>query len=211
MKGLFITLEGPEGAGKSTQLKQLSQRFKASDIPVLTTREPGGTMIGDRIRELLLDPAISGMTLRTEILLYAASRAQLVNQVIHPALEKGITVICDRYVDSSLVYQAFGASGNLDEVLQVNKMATGGLIPDRTYLLDLPLEEGYRRLKGRGGHMDRMEMKGETFHRQVREGFLHLAHQEPDRFCLIDARLSADQVCNQMVQDLKRRFAINLR
>jgi len=204
VRGLLITLEGPEGAGKTTQALRLKAYLEARKIPVIHTREPGGTPIGDRIREILLDPQASEMSLRAEILLYAASRAQLVDQLIRPALKAGKTVICDRYVDSSIVYQAYGAEGDHEEVVEVNRMATGALVPDRTYLLDLPLEEGDRRLKERGSRKDRMELKEAAFHQRVREGFLKLAQKAPERFCVLDATEAPDQVFQRITGDLTK-------
>lgn len=208
MKGCFITLEGPEGAGKSTQAKRIKEFLHRREVPSLLTREPGGTAIGDRIRSLLLDPSVEEMRIQTEVLLYAASRAQLVEQVIRPTLEKGWTVLCDRYVDSSVVYQAFGAGGSLEEVIRINQMATGGLLPDRTYLLDLPVEEGARRLENRGKSKDRIELKGQAYHQRVREGFRHLAGLHPERFCIIDATLSADQVFERIATDLEETVGV---
>lgn len=203
MKGCFITLEGPEGSGKSTQTERIKEFLESRSVSCLATREPGGTAIGDRIRDLLLDPSAQEMCLWTEVLLYAASRAQLVEQVIRPTLEKGWTVLCDRYVDSSVVYQAFGAGASPEEVIRINQVATGGLLPDRTYLLDLPVEEGTRRLENRGQSKDRIELKGQAYHQKVREGFRHLANLHPERFCIIDATLSADEVFNRIATDLE--------
>ncbi|OYD06390.1 dTMP kinase [Paludifilum halophilum] len=204
MKGCFITLEGSEGGGKSTQAALISQYMDDKGIPYLTTREPGGTAIGDRVRRILLDPSLSEMALRTEILLYAASRAQLVEQVIRPALNDGKVVICDRYVDSSIVYQAYGPGGDLQEVIDINQTATGGLKPDRTYILDLPVEEGNLRLKSRGYDTDRMEQKGRDFHRRVRRGFLEQARLDPERCMIVDATRSAEEVFEILRSDLEK-------
>lgn len=144
------------------------------------------------------------MSLRAEMLLYAASRAQLVEEVIQPALAKGETVLCDRYVDSSMVYQAYSAGANPQDVLQVNEVAIQGLIPDRTYLLDLPLQESIRRLENRGISRDRIELKGQAYHQKVRDGFHHLATLHPERFCIIDGTLSADEVFRRIVVDLQK-------
>lgn len=204
MKGLFITFEGPEGAGKTTQIARVKEYLADQNISCTVVREPGGTAIGDLIRNILLDPHLEEMKQRTEILLYAASRAQLVEQVIRPALDKGEIVLCDRYVDSSIAYQSYGAMWSLDEVLKVNQVATGGLRPSRTYLLDLPVELGQKRIQSRGMKKDRMEQKEKMFHDRVREGYLALAQAEPDRFRVIRADAGIDEVFRQIVLDLKR-------
>jgi dTMP kinase len=203
MDGFFITFEGPEGGGKSTQIRQLAQWLEQRGWPVTVTREPGGTTIGDRIRAVLLDSALIDMNLRTEMLLYAASRAQLVEQVIRPALKQGDVVLCDRYVDSSVVYQSIGQPGAKEEVIAINRIATGGLKPTRTYLLDLPVSEGMKRLHLRNEGMDRIEGKGESFHEQVRRGFLELAQRETERMVKVDAGQSPQQVFTDIVRDLQ--------
>lgn len=202
MKGIFITFEGPEGAGKTTQIGRVKQYFHERQIACIAVREPGGTAIGDLIRNILLDPDSKEMKQRTEILLYAASRAQLVEQVIRPALDRGEIVLCDRYVDSSIAYQSFGAMWKLEEVLQINQVATGGLRPDRTFLLDLPVEKGQERVLFRGLKKDRMELKEKMFHYRVREGYLKMAKAEPDRFRVIQAEQEADEVFKQIMLDL---------
>ncbi|PTM54849.1 dTMP kinase [Desmospora activa] len=204
MNSLFFTFEGPEGGGKSTQIQRLAQWLKDRGWRVTLTREPGGTPVGERVRNILLDDhTLSDMTLRTEILLYAASRAQLVEQVIRPALKRGEIVLCDRYVDTSLVYQSIGHARAIDEVIAINGIATGGLTPNRTYLLDLPVEESMRRLRLRKKGIDRMEGKGESFHEQVRQGYLQLAQQEKERFVLVDAMQSQDDVFTTIVHDVQ--------
>jgi dTMP kinase len=220
VKGLFVTLEGPEGAGKTTQIQKIRTVLMEMGISCCLVREPGGTDIGDRIREILLSPECADMRQRTEILLYAASRAQLVEEVIRPALNRGEVVLCDRFVDSSLAYQGYGAQWNLEEVLAVNRIATGGLMPDRTFLLDIPVEAGQERLRIRGKKKDRMEMKEKMFHERVREGYLALARSEPDRIRVIDALQGPDKVLKEILDDLfhflelspeRRRSPWNLR
>ncbi|SDW85162.1 dTMP kinase [Marininema mesophilum] len=202
MKGRLITLEGPEGAGKSTQLLRLHRYMESRGIPCICTREPGGTRVGDQIREVLLAPELNEMTLKAEVLLYAASRAQLVEEVIRPALALGKVVLCDRFVDSSIVYQAFGPiSGNRKEVEEVNRVALGGLQANRTYLLDLSVEEGMRRLAARG-FVDRMEAKGQAFHERVRQGFLKLAQENPDRIRMVDASQDEDFVFSELRREI---------
>ena len=181
----FITFEGPEGAGKSTQLRRLAARLTAGGVPHLLTREPGGTDIGGRLRELVLD-ARSEMTAMTEFLIYSASRAQLVWSVIRPALERGELVVCDRYLDSSYAYQGYGRGLDLGELRAVSAAATGGLTPQLTFLLDIEPGLGLSRA-AREGLPDRIERAGLDFHRRVRQGFLDLAAAEPGRFVVLDA------------------------
>ncbi|PRX38542.1 dTMP kinase [Planifilum fimeticola] len=209
MDGCLITLEGPEGGGKSTQIALLRDFLERAGVPCTVVREPGGTAIGDRVREILLDPRAADMTVRTEILLYAASRAQLVEQVILPALCRGEVVLCDRFVDSSLAYQGFGAPWDREEIRLVNRVATGGLRPHRTYLLDVPVEESIRRLQSRGRGIDRIERKGKKFHERVRQGFLRLAQAEPDRFLVVDASRPADEVFHLLRRDLEKLIPIS--
>jgi dTMP kinase len=202
-KGLFITFEGPEGAGKSTQIRLVKEYLEQKGLPSITVREPGGTLLGDRIREILLSPESGEMAQRSEILLYAASRAQLVEKVIFPALTRGDIVLCDRYVDSSIAYQGYGAQWEICDIVQINKWATGGLKPQRTYLLDLPVELGQKRIQIRGNKKDRMELKEKMFHERVRSGFLSLSDREPDRFRVIDARMTEKAVFQEIVSDLE--------
>lgn len=201
MKGCFITLEGPEAGGKSTQVSRIREFLEEEGIRYTITREPGGTWIGDRLRELLLDPE-SRLASKTEILLYAASRAQLVNEVIRPALHRGEVVICDRFVDSSIAYQAYGVVGNVEEVANINKMATDGLLPDRTYLLDLPVAIAQQRLLKRGSNPDRIEQRSALYHERVRQGYLTLARSEPDRIMIIDATQTESDVFSVIKRDL---------
>lgn len=199
---MFITFEGPEGAGKTTQIVRVQQFLTERNTPCILVREPGGTPIGDRIRQLVLDPERKEMAQQTEILLYAASRAQLVDQVIRPALASGKIVLCDRYVDSSLAYQSYGAMWDLAEVKQVNHMATGGLRPDRTYLLDITVERGQERIDFRGNKKDRIELKEKMFHNRVRDGYLQLAQAEPERFLVINAAGDVNDISQRIIEDL---------
>jgi len=193
MKGKFITFEGIEGCGKSTQIKLLWERLAGNGLDTLLTREPGGTRIGERIRAVLLDASHQGMTPVTELLLYAAARHQHVEEVIEPALKAGKVVLCDRYADATTAYQ--GAARRVDPELikAVHKIATGGLTPHLTILLDLPAKEGLRRAIERNtregtepGH-DRFEREGLAFHERVRQGYLSIARAEPERVIVIDA------------------------
>ncbi len=187
VRGLFITLEGPEGSGKTTQAALLYEWLLAQGHAALRTREPGGTRIGERIRAVLHDPAHTEMAAQAEILLYSAARAQLVAEVIRPALAAGQLVLCDRYFDSTYAYQGYGRGLSLDVLREVTRFATGGLIPDLTLYLDISPAEGLqRRVKG-GGEINRLDRETLAFHERVRAGYLELARQEPSRWVRIDA------------------------
>lgn len=186
--GVLITLEGPEGSGKTTQLPLLADWLKARGYPVLQTREPGGTSIGERIRDLLHDPAHIEMTPHAEILLYSASRAQLVAEVIRPALQAGKVVLCDRYYDSTYAYQGYGRGLSLDALQEITKFATGGLMPDVTFYLDIEPEVGLRRRTDGGEEMNRLDRETLAFHRRVREGYHALIAADPDRWVTIGAK-----------------------
>jgi dTMP kinase len=192
-KGKFISIEGGEGAGKTTQVKLLAESLTAAGYEVLLTREPGGTAIGEKIREILLDPNNTRLDLRGELLLYLASRSQLVSEVIRPALESGKVVISDRFHHSTLAYQGGARSLDFALVRRMNNFATGGLLPDITFLLDLPPLEGRKR-KGPGSEIDRMEGQGIEFHEKVRQAFLSLAEEEPARITVLDARKPAQEI-----------------
>lgn len=192
MAGLFITLEGPEGAGKTTQLARLEARLRGTGRRVTVTREPGGTPLGLRVREVVLDPALD-MGPLSEFLLYSASRAQLVQDVLRPALERGDVVLCDRYFDSSLAYQGAGRGLPLALLRDLTREVTGGLTPDLTLLLDLDPALGLERAAQRG-QPDRLEKADLAFHKRVRAGFLQLAQAEPQRFAVLDAAQGADAV-----------------
>lgn len=184
---MFITLEGSEGSGKSSQQVQLAGYLRALDIPVLATREPGGTPIGEQVRVILSDLQHTAMHPRAEILLFQASRAQLVEQVIRPHLAKGGVVLCDRYADSTIAYQGYGYRViDLDLLRTIVSFATGGLKPDLTLLLDLDVEEGLRR-RARGGEWNRLDTYDLQFYRRVRQGYLEMARAEPARWVIIDA------------------------
>ena len=189
MAGRFLTFEGIEGSGKSTQLGLLLVRLRADGWPVREAREPGGTDLGERIRRLLLARELGFMTAEAELFLYLASRAQLTRAVIRPALARGEVVVCDRYADSTLAYQGYGRRLDLGRVRDLNRLATGRLSPDLTVLLDLPVDEGLARLEPRGGGtQDRIEAEDPAFHRRVRAGYLDAAAAEPARFLVLDAR-----------------------
>ncbi|MDO9534188.1 MAG: dTMP kinase [Bacillota bacterium] len=190
-KGLFISIEGPDGAGKTTQARLLKSRLENFGLEVILTREPGGTPIGEEVRNLLLNPDFFEMTVPCEVLLYTAARAQLVSEFIRPSLQKGIIVISDRYMDSNLVYQGLAGGENPDVIKTINMWATDSLIPDITFLLDLEAETGLERLQknenGAKWQGDRIEQRNLEFHQKVRQGFLQLASGEAARFMVINA------------------------
>lgn len=186
--GMFITFEGLDGAGKSTQIRRIEARLQALGQQVLCTREPGGTATGDRVRQLLLDPE-STILGETEVLLYAASRAQLVREVLRPALARGETILCDRYVDASLAYQGAGLGLGVAEVARVNHFATGGLQADLTFLFDVPVAVSQVRVvdSRRGAQADRIEQRSTAYFSAVREQFLAIAQGAPERVQIVDA------------------------
>ncbi len=191
---MFITLEGPDGSGKTTQSRLLAEWMQEQGYPVLLVREPGGTPIGERVREILHDPAHVGMVPWAEVFLFCASRAQLVAEVIRPALAAGRIVLCDRYADSTLAYQGYGRGLDLESLRMVLHLATGGLVPDLTFCLDVLPEEGLsRRLQG-GGEWNRLDREALEFHRRVRAGYLELAGREPRRWVIVDASRPVDAV-----------------
>ncbi len=190
---LFISLEGPDGGGKSTQARLLVDDLKGRGLDVLLTREPGGTPIGDQIRRTLMDLGNTGMNPRAEILLFSASRAQIVHQVIRPHLESGGVVVCDRFYDSTLAYQGYGHGLDLGALRAITEFATGGLRPDLTLLLDLPAESGLERRRS-GGQWNRLDAYDLGFHQRVRQGYFELAAAEPARWVKVDATQTAEEV-----------------
>ncbi|MQA34784.1 dTMP kinase [Modestobacter roseus] len=203
--GVLIAFEGGEGAGKSTQVRRLHEWLTEEGLGARTTLEPGGTPSGGRIRAILLDPASSGLSPRSEALLYAADRAQHVHDVLRPALDAGEVVITDRFVDSSLAYQGAGRTIPMDDVRSISRWATQGLQPDLTVLLDLPPEVGLARARGRAA-ADRMESESLEFHQRVRQTFVALAEAEPDRYLVLDARQSPDE----LAAAIRRRVSVLL-
>ncbi len=185
---LFITFEGGEGVGKSLQARMLYQKLLRLGIPALLTYEPGGTPLGKKIARLLKWSESSQVSPLAELLLFNASRAQLVSEVIRPALKEGKTVICDRFSDSTIAYQGYGRGLDLKMVRTINDSATGGLKPDLTVLLNLPVEEGLARKARLQGNLDRFEQETSDFHRRVRKGYLKLASSEPQRWLVVDAK-----------------------
>jgi len=195
---LFITFEGPDGSGKTTQIQLLYQYLRERGYPVYLTREPGGTSIGDQIRAVLHDVGNAEMRPEAEILLYSASRAQLVGQVIRPRLAAGEVVLCDRYAESTLAYQGHGRQLDLPMLRAITAFATGGLRPDLIVYLDLPVEEGLRRrlvaYRTNGAEWNRMDQEEAAFHRRVRAGYLEMAAAEPDRWLVVDAAQPVDVI-----------------
>jgi dTMP kinase len=200
LTGLFITFEGPDGAGKTTQVKAFAEKLSALGHEVVLTREPGGTAISDEIRSLILDPAHTEMADFAEVLLYAASRAQHVQEKIKPSLKSGKIVVCDRFVEASVAYQGYGLGIDIERIKAINQFATGGLIPDRTYLLDLSVAEGRERLQARAG-LDRIEQKGAAYHERVRQGFLEIAKEHPQRIRVIDAKRPVNKMAEEIFAD----------
>lgn len=190
---MFITLEGPDGSGKTSQVTPLSDFLTQQGFPVIITREPGGTAIGDQVRQILGDLQNTKMHPRTETLLFLSARAQLVEQVIKPHLKNGYIVLCDRYADSTMAYQGYGHQNDLKQIESLINFATGGLKPELTLLLDLDVEEGLRR-KVHGREWNRLDAYSLEFHQRVRQGYLKLAAAEPERWVKIDAGLPAEEV-----------------
>ena len=201
-KGLFISFEGPDGCGKSTQVQLLEKYFQDNNIPCLVTREPGGTRVGESIREIILTPIFDEMSDTTEMLLYAASRAQLMKDVIIPALEKGMMVISDRFVDSSLVYQGIARGLGIDTVHQVNQIVVGDYNPDKVFFIDISEEEGLRRKKEQK-KLDRLEQESVDFHRMVSEGYRKVLSDRKD-VITFDGTKSIEEVHEEILQEIKK-------
>ncbi|MBR3031731.1 MAG: dTMP kinase [Clostridiales bacterium] len=197
MKGLFITFEGIDGCGKTTQIDMLSKDLEKEGIPYVLIREPGGTMIGEKIRTILLDKANSGMDERTELLLYEAARAQIVKERIKPELEDGKVVICDRFYDSTIAYQGYARGLDLEEIDFLNNWSAAGIKPDITFLLDLDEKTAYERRHGRSDEEDRLEAEGLLFMKKVRDGYLSRS-REDKRFLVLDALKTPDEIYQQI-------------
>lgn len=206
MKGIFITFEGIDGCGKSTQCELLKDHLKENGKDFIFVREPGGTIIGERIREILLDKKNTQMTARTELLLFEAARAQITDEVIKPALEEGKIVICDRFFDSSSAYQGKARGMGMDFVAGLNMAATGGLKPDITFYFDITAEEALERRGKRGEASDRIELAGLKFQDDVRQGYVELAADSGGRVITIDARLGIDEIFGIVLDSLKDRI-----
>jgi len=204
--GLFITFEGPEGSGKTTQIRLLAAWLREEGHDVLTTREPGGTRIGEAIRGILLGPEYTEMCAEAEILLFSAARAQIVREVIRPHLERGGVVLCDRFADSTLAYQGYGRQLDMTMLQKITTFATNDLTPDLTICLDLPVSEGLRRKQGGDEReWNRMECERLDFQERVRRGFLTLAAAQPARWLVVDAMQTVETIAadiRERVRDL---------
>ncbi len=202
MKGKFITLEGIEGSGKSTQIALLAKYLQSLGMPLVLTREPGGTPIGDEVRKILLDPANTTLDPKAELLLYAASRAQHLKEIIVPHLEKGV-VLCDRFADATLAYQGYGRGLDIDLIRRLDTIVCAGLRPDLTILLDIDAATGVARARGRNNSRGldreaRFENEAIAFHERVRQGYLTLARAEPDRIRIVEASRPMDAIQAEM-------------
>ena len=197
--GLFITFEGGDGAGKSTQAEKLTAALEAAGRTVVRTREPGGTPVGEQLRSLVLEHGNGEIDARTEALIFAASRAAHVAQVIRPAVERGDVVVCDRYIDSSVAYQGSGRSLGTDEVRQLNIWATEGYAPDLTVLLDVDPEQGRLRRTANEAAEDRLESEPDTFHLRIRRAFLEQARNDPARYLVLDAGRPVDDLADAVL------------
>lgn len=202
-RGLFITIEGGEGSGKTSIMEELGRTLEERGIPYMATREPGGITIAERIREIILNPDHTEMDGRTEALLYAAARRQHLAEKVEPALAQGITVLCDRFIDSSLAYQGHARGLGMDEVLAINLFATEGRFPDITFYMDVEPEIGLARIAaGQGREVNRLDLEGIDFHRKVREGYQMLVKMYPERIRTVDASGSREEVAARMKRQL---------
>lgn len=205
MKGTFITIEGPDGAGKSTAARHICEQLQAQGISCVLTREPGGSRIAEQIRSILLDPENTDMDPVTEAILYAAARRQHLQEVVRPALEAGKVVICDRFVDSSLAYQGHARGLGMERIWELNRPAIQDLLPDLTILVDIGEEEAQKRIAARGG-FDRFDLEGRRFRQQVREGFQLAAARFPERIVTIDGSASEEEVAARALGLIRDRI-----
>lgn len=207
-RGYLITFEGIDGSGKTTQMSQLVSYLRASGKKVLTPREPGGTAIGEAVRRILLNKDHTNMRMETEMLLFAAARAQLVREIIGPALAAGVWVVCDRYMDSSLAYQGYGRGLSMEMIKVINAFAVDDYSPDLTFLLDLPVEVAAARLVARKSNLDRIDNEGLSFMQKTRNGYLALAAEEKRRIILLDAQKEQDVIEKQIRSCIEEGFGI---
>ena len=206
LSGRFLVFDGPDGSGKSTQILRILNAARLANIEVLEVREPGGTSIGEQIRNVLLDPRNTDMSLRAEMMLYMASRSQLIEEKVRPALAADKLVLADRFISSTLAYQ--GTAGGLPQrdILTVGRVALGDIWPDVTVIFDVDEQTAASRLNPL---LDRMEAKGAAFHKRVREGYLQQAEERPDDYIIIDATADADTVYDRLVKSLQERFSLS--
>ena len=203
LPGRFLVLDGPDGCGKSTQFRRLVKYCEALSVMVEEVREPGGTQIGEQVRDVLLDPANDMMVVRTEMLLYMASRAQLIAERIEPALERNRLVLADRFISSTLAYQGTAGGLSPEEIAIVGKVTTGGTAPDLVVILDVDTDVAASRISG---ELDRMERKGRAFHERVRAGYLAQVERDPEHYLLVDASQPEDAVFEQLLSGLRDRL-----
>jgi dTMP kinase len=201
-RGLFITFEGIDGCGKTTQLEAVHSLLKQRGIDCVVTREPGGTVIGRQIRSLLLDPNHTEMCDTCELLLYFADRAQHVREILLPALERGCVVLSDRFADATLAYQGYGRTVSMEMLESQNVLATGGLWPDRTFLFDIRIQTAAQRLLATGKPIDRLEGSGEAFYERVRAGYLELARRFPQRIHVCNGELPKEALTESIIADI---------
>ena len=206
MRGLFITFEGLDGSGKTTQIALLADYLKRKGRQVITTIEPGGTTLGDRIRQILLDKNNAGMSHKAETFLFEASRAELVSKVIAPALDSGKIIICDRFFDSTIAYQGIARGLGVEKVMELSLWATDGIVPDLTFLLSVDVEGGEKRLSGSSKNRDRIESEEEKFKQRIFDGYIVLARKYSSRIVLIDAKQKIKTIFNQIRERVDREL-----
>ena len=204
---MFITFEGPEGSGKSTHSRLLCDFLKRKGFKVLYTREPGGTLVSEKIRKILLDPENKDMDVVCEMFLYMAARSQIVKQVISPAIKKGIIVICDRFLDATVVYQGYAGGIDIRLIKDIGRLATGGVLPDLTFLLDIESKKGLARA---GRVKDRIEKKSLTYHKKVRKGYLAIARKEPGRVKIMSAIGDIDETQDEIRKMVARSCRLKI-
>ncbi len=206
MRGRFFAFEGIDGCGKSTQVSLLHDKLVKLGRNVDCTREPGGTVISEKIRQILIDPLHAEMVDECEILLYLASRAQHVRQRIIPSLESGKIVLCDRFQLATFAYQGFGRSFSLDHLEQLNNFATGGLVPDITFVFDIPVEEAFKRMQRMNKLKDRLESAGDAFFHRIHDGYLELGRKNPERIIIINAQRSVEEIHEEVMGKINPYF-----
>lgn len=208
-RGLFFTFEGIDGCGKSTQVNETVQWLESQGLPVTVTREPGGTVISEKIRQILISEEHGEMVNECELLLYLAARAQHVREKIYPLLQKGNIVICDRFQEATFAYQGFGRNIELDFLKQMNSFATGGLIPDLSFVIDLDVELSFKRIERMKRKKDRIELGGKEFFGKIREGYRKLALMDPQRIKVLDGKLPISELTGHIREEIEKNMRIN--